>query len=189
MKNNYAQHTQDIFDIEMKLREVLTFIFLNRYPNAPYDVLSEFKHKPKSDRLHTKDSTSKREETLKPLFENEFFHLLFSDYIKLDHHALKPIGNDDVISAITSSENFKALQNQLTARGIQNEKHNDFIASIKDSLQSIETFRNCIAHNRAYSDKERENYERSLEHILKEINDFWAIVNKTSEDDLRNACD
>ena len=102
MKSSYAQHTQDIFDIEMKLRKVLTFIFLNRYPNTPYDVLSEFKHKPKVRSVTHQRAIApqnvKRHSNL--YLKMSFFTCFFSDYIKLDHHALKPIGNDDVISAI-----------------------------------------------------------------------------------------
>ena len=39
---------------------------------------------------------------------------------------------------------------------LTNEKHKDFLLSIKTDLKSIEDLRNCTAHNRTPSNREEE---------------------------------
>ena len=53
------------------------------------------------------------------------------------------------------------------------EKYKGLIFSIKEDLKSIEDMRNCIAHNRSFTDTLLENYDKAKPSLDEKIEDFW----------------
>jgi hypothetical protein len=156
----------------MKLREVLSFIFIEVYGQSFYSLLQEVDVK-----IATKEVPN--EAYYKKHLENEFFFLLFSDYIKLNER--KPVKNGILLDLIKQSIDFDSLKNKLTSSPISNEKYHDFLASIKERLDAIDKLRNCVAHNRSIPEDIRGNYNMSKELLLKSISEFWDELNH--EDD------
>ncbi len=74
------QRAEEIFALEMKLRRVLTFIYLfaNQGNDDPYDLLSDEAVQPMS-----KERPQMAQ--MKAAAENQFFHLTFGQYVNLNH--------------------------------------------------------------------------------------------------------
>ena len=108
----------------------------------------------------------------------EFFFLLFSDYIRIDH--LKKIDQSDLIDIIVNSNDYDELKQNIQNRGIIKEKYQDLIASIKQNLEPIENMRNCIAHNRSFTDTILENYQQAKVNLDKVIKEFWEELENES---------
>lgn len=179
MQDEYSEYYRQLFELEMKLREVISFIFLDKY-TSPYELTNEFSlssHK-------NNDFKTKKEKDYKDNLENEFFYLLFSDYSKLNKNNLKKIDDTDIIKYMSEASDFDEFKTYLTSRGIVFERFRDFLAEIQVNVKIIENFRNCIAHNRSYFNPENSNdttkkqlllinYEKNRKQLLKAIDDFW----------------
>jgi len=172
IQKSHLEYAQEIYDIEMKLREVLSFIFIEVYGQSFYNLLQDVDVKIATKELPNEDYFKKH-------FENEFFFLLFSDYIRLNER--KPIKNDDLLTLIRQVADFDALKTKLSSPPVSEGKYHDFLASIKERVDAIDKLRNCVAHNRSIPDKVRENYNMSKRLLLEGIADFWYELNH--EDD------
>lgn len=167
------RYADDIFKIEMKLREAISMIFLDTYGDEFYELLKE-----------TVVSTAGKdvnEEQLKAHFENEFFYLLFSDYIALNERKL-PNNTKDFIKIIGNTADFDSLKKWLISKPISMEHYADFLASLKEHVDPIEKVRNCVAHNRTISKNAINNYEKAKELLMKSIDDLIGYPNR---DDVR----
>lgn len=170
IQSEHQIYSKEIFDLEMKLREIISFIFLDTYKEDYYNLLREVE--PKPQRLDKNNIPHK--EYYENHFENEFFFLLFSDYIRLNN--LKELKKSDLIEMIINSNKFDDLKQKIQNRGIVKEKYQDFLAGIKENLDPIENLRNCIAHNRSFTDKMINNYVKVKKIIEGKIDDFWDEV-------------
>ncbi len=167
MQKEYKNYAKEIYSLEMRLREVLSFIFLNTYRENYYNLLREIKVKVQP--LNKNNIPDK--DYYESCFENEFFFLLFSDYIRINN--LKELKKSDLIEMIINSNEFDDLKQKIQNRGIVKEKYQDFLAGIKENLDPIENLRNCIAHNRSFTDKIINNYVKVKKILEDKIGDFW----------------
>jgi phage-related tail protein len=167
MQVEYQKYAKEIFDLEMRLREVISFIFLDTYKGDHHNLLSEFKVKIQPLNKNYKPN----EEYCNSHFENEFFFLLFSDYIKLNE--LKELKQPDLMEIIINSNDYDNLKQKIQSRGIIKKEYQDFLAGIKQNLEPIENIRNCIAHNRSFTDTTIENYVEAKKNLEGMINEFW----------------
>ena len=55
----------------------------------------------------------------------------------------------------------------------------EFLNRISENLESIETIRNCVAHNREPSDEELDNYNMAKEKLEKELDNFLQNIMST----------
>ena len=151
------EYQKEIFEIEISLREIFTFIFLNRYPDHE-DFLSEYK-------VNAENETE---------LENKFFGISLFDYIRLDRNNLKGLENKDVLDIIFNSESFENFKENLNNRGILNGKHKDFILSIKEDLQKFKDVRNNVSHNRKIFENEnkKDDYLQAKSNLKKKIKEF-----------------
>ena len=168
------QIIKEIFELEMKLREILTFVFIDTYKGEYYDLLREIDIKIQPINRNNRPN----EEYFKKYFENEFFFLLFSDYIRLDN--LKKIEQSNLIDMIVNSNDYDELRQNLQNRGIVKEKYRDLIASIKQNLEPIENMRNSIAHNRSFTETTLVNYQQAKTNLDKIIREFWEDLGNES---------
>ena len=86
LKDQLAERATEIFTIEMKLRRVLSLIYLHAYQddNDPFELLQdETVQIPPRERPST--------EQMKAASENQFFHLRFSQYINFNKRADLPL--------------------------------------------------------------------------------------------------
>ena len=171
---------QELFDIEMRLRETITLIFVDTYKDDFYNLLHEV-DVPVQLGLNKQLYKNKddREIFLSKRLENEFFHILFSDYVKLTKP--KTLKQDDLFLIAEISNNFDEFRDKILKRGVTKEKYVDFINSIKENMNNLEKVRNCVAHSRTPSDDELYNYNLSKEDILQKIDAFVEELTKTEE--------
>ena len=165
----YMQYYSEIYDLEMELRKVLTYIFNNEYQD-PLNLLTEYD-------LNILDKYTK--ENLTKCLENEFFHLCFSDYklIALSRTKENKLKNIDILNILKNAIDFEDAQKKLCL-GIKDEKHLSFLASIIQDIDSIQEMRNSIMHGRAYN-KDIEDYNRSKAQLSRRIKEFWDNVKQS----------
>jgi hypothetical protein len=168
LKFNHMKIYERLFNIEMKLREIFSFIFIETYGQDYYNLIREI------NVTTQKDLPKKEYERIKHLknrFENEFFYLLFSDYKEL--HKLKEMKHDDLVEIINLSRDFKKFKENILLRGIKKE-YLPFIEESEGILSKLEKIRNCIAHNRELSNSM--DCELIFEDIENRIKEFEISI-------------
>jgi hypothetical protein len=159
---------RQLFKIEMKLRKALSLIYLSAYEDGFYDLLRDEKIE-----VLKKDGQPPGEADLRPAFENEFFHLLFSQYISLNERRL-PKQTADLVQMLRDTESFDQLRRELIRRPVQIERDAGFLASLKSLLDPIEKLRNCVAHNRTPSKSSIEQFHKAAPELEKKLDDYLA---------------
>jgi hypothetical protein len=167
MQVEHQKYAKEIFDLEMRLREVISIIFLDTYKGDYYDLVREIDIK-----IQPLNKNNKlREEYYKSHFENEFFFLLFSDYIRLNNS--KELKQPDLMEMMINSNDYDDLKQKIQSRGIIKREYQDFLAGIKQNLEPIENLRNCTAHNRSFTVPIIENYVDAKKKLEGRIDEFW----------------
>jgi len=166
-----ARLAEELFELEMKLRRVLSIIYLHRSPMKPYELLCDDVEKPVTPEKLTP-------EHLSAAVENELFHLTFGQYPKLNQRKL-PGKIAEIVPIVREALSFELFREELRRLPVENEDDQLFISGLKEALGTVFTVRNCIAHNRSVPRKTLENYERiakpALEKLLKEYMEQWTI--------------
>jgi len=173
LKMRNSKYADEIFDIEMKLREVLSLIFMDTYGDNFYNLLKDVSVKPTEDKLQP--------EQMQTHLENEFFYLLFSHYPNLNIRK-QPNTPKDLIHLIGQADGYEVFKQMLISKPIKNEQYAGFLASLQTRVDPIEKLRNCVAHNRTVPQRVIEDYETAKEPLLKSIDD---MLSKKSEDNHR----
>lgn len=160
--NELRNYGDEIFALEMKVRRVLTLIYLHAY-TEPYNLLRDDDVQPMSkERLaHAQ---------MKNSAENQFFHLTFSQYIRLNtRHEIKL---HDVISAVRDAASFELFRDELSRAPIMHEDDADLIVGLRERMNAIEAMRNCVAHNRRPPQRMIADYNNARP-LLEEILDSY----------------
>lgn len=141
-RNNMRFLYQDIYDLEMRLREVLSYIYIKEF----YPKLDTF-HKKISNRAWEKIKPTENKENLveesAKLWENIFFRLIFSDYKNITKYNL-----------------------------VKDEEYLDFLYSISEQLEIIEKVRNAVMHFRRLRIDDIQNFWIAKNNILDKIDLF-----------------
>ncbi len=142
----------ELFAIEMKLRRVLSIIYLHAYPDSdPYDLLEEENVQPMAkDRPKT--------EQMMKAAENQFFHLTFGQYVGLNQRP--PI--KDLVVLIRNQSTYEALREELLRQPVEHEDDAGFLAGLKQRMDAIEKMRNAVAHNRRPTKRTTQDYLNAL---------------------------
>ena len=140
LKAELAERASEIFALEMKLRLVLSLIYLHEHQNnEPFNLLER-------ERMQTPKRERPNAEQMKAAVENQFFHLNFSQYINLNQKANPQL--ERLLTMIENSEQYDTFRAEILRNPIQNKEDADLIASLKGLMDPIENMRNCVAHNR-----------------------------------------
>jgi hypothetical protein len=170
LHNEHQKYAEELFEIEMKLREVLSVIFIENYESDFYNLLEDVNN------IHFQGDAP-QESQMQTRFENQFFYLNFSQYKTLNDK--KKIGNvDQIIKLLGQVTDFGAFQSQLTQHHIRKEEYSNFIARLKANLEQIEDLRNCVAHNRVIPKAIKDNYGLAKTELLKAIDEFLDSLPK-----------
>jgi hypothetical protein len=161
-----AARAVELFALEMKLRRVLTIIYLHAYPNSdPYDFLHEESVQPIA---HPKP----QREQMEAAAENQLFHLTFGQYVNLNQRpAIRDLG-----AVIRSKETYDAFRDELLRQPVEHEDDAVFIASLKARMDSVEKMRNAVAHNRRPSKKVTNDYLNALPLVNQALDDYLSAL-------------
>lgn len=174
LKQRAFNYYKKIIDIEMDLRNVLTYIIA-------YD------NKSISDQLFKDFGINKSEKIehgkLQEKYENGLFYIYFNHYIEFT--TPEKLKANEMLDFLQdpSVDSFERFKNKLQKRGIQEERHLDFLSSIKTKIKPLESMRNAIMHIRNLSDNVEDNFLKATEDNMGDkglkslIQDFWKNEN------------
>ena len=171
LRAQLTEYATEIFATEMKLRRVLSLIYLHAYQDIgnAFNLLE-------NETVQIPQRERPRPEQMKAASENQFFHLLFSQYINLNKRPDPQL--PDVLEFIRNSEQYDSFRAAILRNSIEDETDTEFITDLKSLMDPIEGMRNCIAHNRRPTRSLVDNYpnaRRELEERLNEYLSLWAV--------------
>ena len=184
--NQLEELYKEIFEVEMKLREVLTFIFATILNFQSYDlsILGKdcydfLKHQEITPNGIPTKKENARNERFKSYLENEFFYLTFGQYISLKIPNFVEI--DNLLEIIKFNENkeenmgLDEILNEINNIPIikYREMHNEFLKNIYKYLDNIANIRNCVAHNRTITDEKLNSYRETIHKLKEELDSFF----------------
>ena len=174
LKQRAFKYYQQIIDIEMDLRNVLTYIITYDNKSISDQLFKDFginkSEKIEHSKLHEK-------------YENGLFYIYFNHYIEFT--APEKLKANEMLDFLQdpSVDSFERFKNKLQKRGLQEEKHLDFLSSIKTKIKPLESMRNAIMHIRNLSDSVEDNFIKATEDNMGDkglkslIQDFWENEN------------
>lgn len=164
-----------LFAIEMELRNVLTYILT--YDDKPItnDIFKEF---------GIRIAESYSEEKVLKEYENGLYYILFNHYASFSEP--QKLKADKVSELLQSShiQTFEDFNREIEKRYVSEQRHIDFLYSIKQKLQPLEKMRNAIMHIRNLSNTLIANFEKAAFDTPDEkgihtlINEFWEVENE-----------
>ena len=175
LQKSAFEYYQKIVELEMDMRNVLTYILTYSAKTINEELFKNFGID-KSEKLDNKH--------IKKQYENGLFYIYFYHYAsftqpqKLRAEKIAEFLQEPNISS------FEQLKSKLNDRGLKEDRHIDFIASIKTKLQPLEKMRNSIMHIRNISDTTVRNFNMAIEDngtqkgIKTLIADFWNKENE-----------
>ena len=162
LRARLAKWAAEIFALEMKLRRVLSIIYLYAYQGEePFDLLRDDKVKSMGEPEQMRKAT-----------ENQFFHLNFSQYINLNQRPqLKLL---DILEVIENSDQYDAFRAEICRIPVEDEVDSDLITDLKELINPIENMRNCVAHTRQPTKKITDSYPNALQRLDERLDQYLA---------------
>lgn len=150
IRADLARWGDEIYALEMKLRRVLSFVYLHAYQDGdPYELLREESVQPmKSERPKAQEMQDRA--------ENQFFHLTFGQYVNLNRRPEFKL--PDLLALVRDKEAYEGFREELARAPVEDEDDAVLLAGLKERMDAIEAMRNCCAHSRRPSKKVEENY-------------------------------
>jgi hypothetical protein len=171
LREELAQRWSELFALEMKLRRVLSLIYLHAYQEGdPYDLLCDEAVKLTANERPNPDQ-------MKKVAENQFFHFLFSQYVSLNQRPEPRLPT--LLEIIRAAENYESLRAEMMRAPVADEDDAVLLAGLKERVNVIEAMRNCVAHSRHPNQRVMENYENARPLLDQLLNDYlarWALV-------------
>ncbi len=174
LRRELAQRAEELFVLEMKLRRVLSVIYVHAYRDQLYDLLREETVKPMNPAP---------EEHMQDVAENEFFFLTFGQYVGLNHRpdmTKLPF----LVDLIRNNETYEALRTELERLPVEDEDDAVFLASLKERMDPIEAMRNCVAHNRRPSKRATDNYLNARPQVEQDLDDLLTRWSQAWQDEM-----
>jgi hypothetical protein len=175
LRAELAHRAEEIFALEMKLRRVLSLIYLhaNQGADNPYDLLRD-------ESVQPINKEKPKLEQMKAAAENQFFHLTFGQYVGLNERPELKLSA--LLSVVRDADTYEAFRAELDPAPIKHEDDAVLVAGLKERMDPIETMRNCVAHNRRPSKRTVENYDNArplLDQMLDEYLARWEKADGT----------
>jgi hypothetical protein len=164
LKEELAGRAKELFDLEMKLRRVISVIYLHSYHFGPYDLLRDEAEKPMDP---------PEEPQMIAAAENEFFFLTFGQYVGLNRRP-EVRQTQSLITLIRNSPTYDDFVSELARPPIEDKDDAEFLAGLKALMDPIEKLRNCVAHNRRPPQKITDDYLNSLPRVNQALDQYLA---------------
>ena len=170
-----------IYELEMKLREILFIIYLDSFGGNCYDLLRGVGISANLGDKQACNNFKGRKNLLEKRLENEFFYLTFGDYAQLKDPKNYKI--DDLHSIIWTTEESE-LKNKINLlKNNYYKKYNVILTDLQESLTSLSKIRNTIAHNRMPSDADIANLEDIYNSLSNKLNGFFNNITGSEHED------
>lgn len=166
LRVDLARYAVEIFALEMKLRRVLSFIYLNAHQLIdPFNVL-------KNERISPHDSGRVTDEQMQELGQNQFFRLTFSNYTGLNRRA--GMSFETILRIVGDTDEYGAFRSEMLRQPVEDEEDANFLANLKAVMRPVEVMRNCVAHNRRPTPEMYHHYNDSRPKVEKLLDDCLA---------------
>ena len=166
LRADFARWAEEIYALEMKLRRVLSLVYLHAYQEgSPYELLREETEQPMNKEQSKPDY-------MRVQAENEFFHLTFVQYVKLNSRPEFKLAQ--LLALIRSKDDYDRLRQEVARAPVEDEDDAVLLAGLKERMGAIEAMRNCCAHSRRPSKKVIENYINARPLLDKLLDDYLA---------------
>jgi len=154
LKQRAFKYYLQIIDIEMDLRNVLTYILTYDNKSIGKQLFKDFG----INKSETVDYSKLQEK-----YENGLFYIYFNHYIEFT--TPEKLKANEMLDFLQdpSVDSFERFKSKLQQRGIQEERHLDFLFSIKTKIKPLESMRNTIMHIRNLSDSVEKNFVKATE--------------------------
>lgn len=153
IRADLARWADEIYALEMKLRRVLSLVYLNAYQDGdPYELLRE-------ESVQPMNKERPKAEHMKERAENQFFYLTFSQYVGLNRRPEFKL--TDLLDLVRNKEAYDGFREELARAPVEDEDDAVLLAGLKERMDAIEAMRNCCAHSRRPSKKVIENYDNA----------------------------
>jgi len=171
-----SSYAVELYHLEMKLRRVLSIVYLNSYSDDFYLLLRDDACQPMKKEAPTEDQMKKGA-------ENQFFHLTFGQYVGLNNRKL-PANVTEIIEHLRESDTFESFKNELERTPVEDEADQQLLASLKDKLDPIEKLRNCVAHNRMVPERLAQDYATAKPALETELDNYlqrFSMINQNTD--------
>lgn len=155
---------REVFAAEMKLRQVISLIYLAAVRG------NNFYHLLEKDKMNLPKSAPNDDNDYAKICENEFYHLTFGKYAELNDRKTVT-QHKELIEIVTQARDYDELKARLLDNPINDEKDADLLASLRELMTRIEDFRNCVAHNRK---------------VTPELSEFYTVSRPKFDNNLEN---
>jgi hypothetical protein len=173
-RETYRRYAGELYDLEMRLREAISFIFIDTYGDGYYDLLRDSAAKVAS----AKEMPT--EESFKAHHENQLFYMVFDQYIKVNER--KQITSvPDLIDLMGRFPDLAVLQRAVSSNPVSKESYSEFLARIKGWISKVEPLRNCVAHHRTHGRDVPANYEEAKALLHEAIDEFFEKLQAPAE--------
>ncbi|MWW24260.1 hypothetical protein [Algibacter lectus] len=169
------QYFNKLFTIEMELRNVLTYILTYDEKAIEKGIFKEF---------GVQLAESYNNNNVSDNYENGLYYILFNHYASFgEPKRLKAEQISEILQDVSLSD-FQEFKNRLQQRYISEERHTEFLFSIKQKLKPLEDMRNSVMHIRNLSDTKIANFDKAVNDddlekgVQSLISDFWTAENK-----------
>lgn len=161
---------KEVFEIEMLLRKAISIAYIRNYPGDYYNLLRD-----DSQQISTKEKPLI--EHMEMMRENEFFYLLFSQYISLNRPKVYKL--DEMLNIIKRAGNYEEMRAEVQRIPVNTPEDLDFLAAIVSKINAIEKVRNCIAHNRAVGERQLQDYRTASSELRNVVEDYMERTKDT----------
>ena len=164
------RYYKEIIELEMELRNVLTYILSYDEKNIEDQLFKNFGID-KSQNVNYYEIRNK--------YENGLFYIYFNHYASFSEPKKVKAGQIAELLQDPTIQNFKDFKNKISDRAIKENRHTDFLLSIKNKLKPLEDMRNAIMHIRNLSNNVIANYEKAIadnngdKGVHSIIQEFW----------------
>ncbi len=172
LKKDLAERAAEIFDIEMKLRRVLSIIYLNAYQDdEPFNLLRD-------EKVKFTRQTEPEQAQMKKATENQFFHLNFSQYRDLNQRSSLKL--EDIEKVIKNAERYDDFRYEICRIPVEDEVAADLLADLKEHIKPIENMRNCVAHNRRPTKNVADSYPNARQTLDERLDQYLTKLYEDS---------
>ncbi|SFZ81053.1 hypothetical protein [Tenacibaculum maritimum] len=169
------QYFNKLFAIEMELRNVLTYILTYDEKSIEKGVFKDF---------GIQLAESYKDNEVNDNYENGLYYILFNHYASFgEPKRLKAEQVSEILQDVSLSD-FQEFKDRLQKRYITEERHTEFLFSIKLKLKPLEEIRNSVMHIRNLSNTKMSNFDKAVNDfgtdkgVQSLITDFWTAENE-----------